>query len=102
MCTIPTGLLERGGAPSIGVAFAQRPFGRLNGVAALGLRQALPRGAMHLRVGRIEKEAEWVVNPPHNLWLRRRRPLPPDQNEEGKGQAYSRTDPHRYPLQVSA
>src|SRR5215813_708498 len=50
---------------------------------------------MHLRVGRVEKKAKWVLDPPHNLRLRRRRPLPPERDEEGKAQAHSRTDPHR-------
>src|SRR5262249_48065057 len=64
-------------------------------MAALDLGKALPGGAMHLRVGRVEKETEWVLDPPHNLRLRRRRSLPPERNEEAKPQPHSRTDPHR-------
>src|SRR5436190_24161086 len=94
-CTVPAGLGEGEGAPSVWMALAERPLRRLHRMAALALRHAEPGRAMYLRVGRIQEEPEWVLDLPHDLRLGRRHARVHHGQHEREANAPAGIDPHQ-------
>ena len=94
-CSVPAGLGEGEGAPSVWMSLAQRPLRRLHGMVALALRQAEPGRAMHLGVGRIEEEPERVLDLPHDLRLRLRHARVHHGQHEREANAPAGIDPHQ-------
>src|SRR5262249_56859661 len=84
---IPAGLGKSRSAPSIGKALAELTLGRRDGVCPLSRRQTEPGRAMQLGVGRIEEEAEGVLNLPNDarLGTGRHRPRQAEQQTAQHG-----------------